>query len=100
MLYVHDREYVVAALEHGDAAFILDTRTGMAMPLDSSQTVGEPIKESLAEVYDAVCGRKMWTWFRNTRCKYVRLISTAGSLYLLDRDGHPITFAQLTLQVK
>jgi len=53
----------------------------------------------LAEWLTSV-SEKRWTWARNSRCKYVtiKIDTRSGAYRIEDRDGSPISFAELSHQ--
>ncbi len=109
---------VSAALNLGTTvAYFIDTRDAMAMSTGSAametraqqgRAAKRPFDGTVADVYDTIAGQhtvspsslntRGWSWFSNTRCKYVGLIAYMGALYVTDRNYQLINLADLRRQ--
>jgi len=73
-------------------------------PMLTPKQIELPAITSIAQISEwlAAVGSGAWTWTRNSRCKYVdiKFDTRRGAYRILDRDGHQITFEQLTYQLR
>ncbi len=76
--------------------FFIDTRDLMACESGRRIMSGQPFDGTIEDVY-AVIGER-WTWARNVRCKYLLIGVVHGRLHVSDREGKPLTLAELKRQ--